>query len=561
MNRLANSSIRNAILGSMIIVPLLVFILVLGIGYYYFWRSSETSTVTRMERIVEDHRRMIRSFLDEREADLEFVVNSYGYERLAEPGVLNEVLKNLQDKSKAFVDLGVFNAQGIHVAYQGPFRLAGKDYGKEDWFNQVLKDGYYISDIFLGFRRIPHFIIALSKEEKGKKWVIRATIDSYMFNDIVKSVRIGKTGEAYIINAGGQFQTERRSGGALMGREPDAIPFPSGDGIESFIKTDAKGDAYLYATACLKDNQWLLVVRQEKDDAFRDLRTAAYLIVLITIIGGAGIVGLALYVTHRIVRRLERSEKEREELSGHLIRASRLAELGEMAAGFAHEINNPLQIIKSEQALMSVLLAELKESGDLKPSENLRELEESLGQVDHQVGRCGEITGAILKFGRQSEPKSEKVDLRVFIPDVTKMIAKKASVQGIALEEDVAQDTPTVTGDPGQLQQVLLNLLNNAIDAITTRHGASGGELSLEAKKGDGGVAEIYVRDNGCGISGENQNKIFSPFFTTKPVGKGTGLGLSVCHGIIDAMGGTMGVKSEKGSGTTFTLRLPAAKP
>ena len=96
MSRLPNTSIRNAILGSMILLPLLVFFLVLGIGYYYFSRSSETSTVSRMERIAEDHRRMILSFLDERKVDLEFVLNAYDYDRLAEPAVIRELLENLQ---------------------------------------------------------------------------------------------------------------------------------------------------------------------------------------------------------------------------------------------------------------------------------------------------------------------------------------------------------------------------------------------------------------------------------------------------------------------------------
>jgi two-component system NtrC family sensor kinase len=139
------------------------------------------------------------------------------------------------------------------------------------------------------------------------------------------------------------------------------------------------------------------------------------------------------------------------------------------------------------------------------------------------------------------------------------MISKKASVHGIGMTQDISEDTPAVNADPGQLQQVLINLLNNAFDAIVARHGFQGGELTIGASpKGTTKVA-IWVKDNGTGISTENLKKIFSPFFTTKPVGKGTGLGLSVCYGIIDSMGGTMEVSSEKSVGTTFTITLPAA--
>ncbi|MBW1779772.1 MAG: two-component sensor histidine kinase, partial [Deltaproteobacteria bacterium] len=470
------------------------------------------------------------------------------------------ILIHLQKESSAFVDLGLFNEVGMHVNYQGPYRLVGRDYAKAPWFKEVMKKGQYISDIFLGYRRIPHFIIALKREANGQIWAIRATIDTHIFNDLVKRVRIGKTGEAYLLNAKGVFQTERRSGGNLMDKDPETIRKPTSQGgIQTFIEKDSRGDAYLYATTWLADKDWLLVVRQEKADAFRFLRSASYIIILVSLISGAAIVGLAFFLTDRIVMRMERLDAEREALGGQLIRASRLAELGEMATGFAHEINNPLQVIKSEYALMDAILSELKEKGELKPSDSLSELEDSIQQIDLQISRCAGITQAILKFGRQSDPVMEDIPLQDYIPEVTHMVEQKAAVHGIVLKQEVAEDTPKVHGDRGQLQQVLLNLYNNAIDAILARHGAEGGELMVGARAKEGGKVEISVRDNGTGINPEDQKKIFSPFFTTKPVGKGTGLGLSVCYGIVDRMGGLMEVHSEKGVGTTFIVTLPAA--
>jgi two-component system NtrC family sensor kinase len=230
-----------------------------------------------------------------------------------------------------------------------------------------------------------------------------------------------------------------------------------------------------------------------------------------------------------------------------------------MAAGFAHEINNPLQIIKSEQMLIETLMEEMKEEETLKESENLADVEDSLAQIRLQIDRCAKITHAILKFGRQGESSVKDLRLEEFIPEITAMVSKKASVNGIALEENVAEGTPIIHIDPAQLQQVLLNLFNNAMDAIGERHGSSGGALRVETGAGENGQAVIRVQDNGAGISPENLQKVFRPFFTTKPVGQGTGLGLSVCYGIINSMGGTMEVNSEKGVGTTFVIRLPAA--
>jgi len=556
------AAMKRIILAIMILVPVIPFVLVLGIGYYYFTTSLETNTISSMKRIVGDHRQMIESFLAERKANLEFIVYSYGYEDLADPETLFGVFNRLQMESSAFLDLGLFNEEGIHVNYQGPYRsrLIGKDYGEEDWFKEVIRQGYYVSDVFLGYRKVPHFIIAIAREEKRKTWVIRATIDTYMFNELVKKVRIGKTGEAYILNAEGLFQTERRSGGELMKPDTDAVlettPY---EGIKTFIRKHQNGDSYLYASTWLKDKEWLLVVRQEKADAFRALRSATYLIVLIIVFGGAAITAVAFYTTNHIVRRMEFMDKEKDQLGEQLIRASRLAELGEMAAGFAHEINNPLQIMKSEQTLMDTIFSDLKEKGELKESEDLAELQDSMDQIKLQIDRCAKITQAILKFGRQGEPISRDVDLSVFIPEVASMIDKRATVHGITVKEQIAEDVPSVHGDPGQLQQVLLNLLNNAIDAIIDAHGSKGGELVIQARPDENGKVVISVTDDGAGISPENLKKVFTPFFTTKPVGKGTGLGLSVCYGIVDSMGGVMEVRSQKGVGTTFTIRLPAA--
>jgi len=560
MSETRYATLRRLILATMILVPAIPFYIVMGIGYYYFTTSIENSTVASMKRIVEDHRQMIETFLGERKSDLKFVAESYTFDELADPASLYKVFNVLQNKSAAFVDLGVFNQEGIHVTYQGLYKLIGRAYGEEDWFKEVMKQGYYTSDIFLGYRRVPHFIVAITREEPGKTWVLRATIDTQFFTHLVEKVRIGKTGEAYILNDQGVLQTQRRSGGALMDQDADHVIGPvRREGIETFLKANQKGEKFLYATAWLQDKKWLLVVREEEADAFRDVRSATLLIVIINAAVGLGIIAAAFYLTNTIVRRMEAIDTEKEQLGQQLVRASRLAELGEMAAGFAHEINNPLQIMTSEQALVDTIFSDMIHKGELKESQDLADLKDSMAQIKLQIERCAKITQAILKFGRQSEPVSKDIDLVTFIPEVTAMIVKKASVNGIAVKEEISEHMPVVRGDPSMLQQVLLNLYNNAMDAILERHGSEGGELVIASGPDEDGKVRISVTDNGMGISPENLKKIFSPFFTTKPVGKGTGLGLSVCYGIVDSMGGTMEVASQRGAGTTFTIRLPEA--
>jgi two-component system, NtrC family, sensor kinase len=555
-----HEKLRDMILVCMILVPLAPFLLTVLIGYYYFTSALEKKTVSATTRIVDDHRHMIEFFLQERKADLEFILHSYDFNYLSQQENLLRVFERLQIKSNTFVDLGVFNQDGVHVSYQGPYKLTGHLYRDEPWFNQVMKKGDYTSDIFLGFRRVPHFVIAMAKQEGPYTWVIRATIDSYMFSDMVKKVRIGKTGEAYLLNREGVFQTERRSGGNILDHDPDFGRYFADDaGIKTFIARDFQRFEYFFATTWLKDKEWLLVVRQETGDAFSDLRHASYLILLVSVLGGGGILALAFFLTNRIIERMINTDMEKDRLKEQLIRAGRLAELGEMAAGFAHEINNPLQIIKSEQALIKLILSELVEKGLINAPEEMAEVEDSVNQIELQVNRCSAITHQILKFGRKSEINPQDIDLTKFIPDITHMISNKASVNGVDVQLDISDKTPLVHSDAGQLQQVLINLFNNALDAIHERHGVQGGEMVVTSGSDGENMVYVSVKDNGIGIGNEDQKKIFSPFYTTKPVGKGTGLGLSVCYGIIDAMGGSLEVTSEKGIGTTFTIRLPAS--
>lgn len=549
--------LRKGILATMIVVPAIPFVLVLTIGYHYFTVTLKDKSVSTMVRLVEDHSLAIQTFLDERRHDLAFLTDAYQYDQLTRPEMIKEVLANLRAMSPAFVDLGVFNRQGLQTAYQGPFELAGRDYAKAEWFLEVKKRGYYISNVFLGYRQAPHFIIAVVKQAGDSFWVVRATIDPARFSSLVEEIRIGDTGEAFIVNKGGVLQTQRRSGGVLLERDHSVdrhLAFHRG--IKSFTAATESGDDFLWATAWLNDGNWLLVVRQAEADAFRALAAVARLVIVVTILGGVLIVGLALYTTGRIISRMEKVDQEKDLLGRQLIAAGRLAEIGEMSAGIAHEINNPLQIISAEQKLASTILDDMLVRGEIAPSEDLVDVVDSIRQISVQVDRCGAITHALLKFARQDEPVVVDVNLAELIPDAVALTANKAKIGGVTVTQQLADEPLVVRGDYGQLQQVLVNLLNNALDAIEETDLA--GRITVAART-DSGRIIVSVTDNGGGISSADMAKIFTPFFTTKPVGQGTGLGLSICFGLIEQMGGSMEVSSRKGEGSTMRINLPIA--
>jgi two-component system NtrC family sensor kinase len=238
-----------------------------------------------------------------------------------------------------------------------------------------------------------------------------------------------------------------------------------------------------------------------------------------------------------------------------LIMAGRLAEVGEMSAGVAHEINNPLQVMKSEYTLIQEILKDAERAGGAPTPEDLRQIRESVEEINQQIDRCKEITQGLLKFARKTEPTIQPIELPSFVHGVVSMVEHGALLENIRIVEKSQHGLEPVESDPAQLQQVFLNLLNNAINALKGRENA---EIRITVGKEDG-YATVAVADNGCGIPPENLEKIFLPFFTTKPVGQGTGLGLAISYGIVERHGGELSAANHPRGGAVFRLVLPLA--
>jgi signal transduction histidine kinase len=210
----------------------------------------------------------------------------------------------------------------------------------------------------------------------------------------------------------------------------------------------------------------------------------------------------------------------------------------------AHEINNPLAVINEEAGYMRDLFS-------VKRVYQKEDLVENIDSILESVERCGEITKQLLGFARHFEVDRQQVKPRELILQVLTFLKKEAEYRNISIHVDVPEATPDITTDLGKLRQVLMNLVNNAFQAMK-----DGGNVGISVSINDPREVTIVVKDDGCGISDENLSKIFEPFFTTKG-DKGTGLGLSITYGLVRKLGGEMLVDSEVGKGTTFTIVLP----
>ena len=240
----------------------------------------------------------------------------------------------------------------------------------------------------------------------------------------------------------------------------------------------------------------------------------------------------------------ERDEELKARAQQTIQESERLATVGQLAAGVAHELNNPLGGV----LMYSHLLLENMGKND----SNRRNLE----KIVNQATRCKKIVKGLLDFSRQTEPKIETVNINDLINAALLLVEHQAVFQNIKVIKDFLPDPPRVRVDGAQMQQVFINIALNAAEAM---EGA--GSLTIKTQKsGDGAFMEVLFTDTGCGIAEENIERLFEPFYTTKEVGRGTGLGLAISYGIVQRNNGIIEVKSEVGEGTTFMIRLPIAK-
>lgn len=552
MKRQLYSRLRLQIIGLTLVVAITPLVLLGGAIYNQFARAHEARIMDQMRLLANSQSSAVEVFLRERINLLTMLVETHTYEELARQTFLVGLFETLNQRSDmlGLVDLGVINAAGLHVAYVGPFNLGGFNYSRQAWFGEVLTKGKYVSDAYMGFRLFPHIIIAVRGRTGEHQWILRATIDLEMLNRMVRTAQSGRVGDAFIVNATGIYQTKPRFDGEVLGNS-DVDPRAFSQGATIVVKKEKGNVAYYYAGAWLLDKDWLLVIRQQTDDEVGGLLHTRNTAIAIIALGVLAIVITTVFITHIVVRHLEAAHRDLDSLSAQLVQSDKLAALGKMATGIAHEINNPLAVIGEKAGWMKDLL----EEEEFQNSPNLEEYLSSVAKIEEHVERARKITHNMLGFARRMEPRLDDVEVNHVVDQTIELLANHARIQDIGIVKHYHPSLPVIASDHAQLQQVVLNLINNAIDAI-----GSDGNIEVSTSLENNHVV-IRIKDDGPGIPKELQKRIFDPFFSTKPTGHGTGLGLSISYSIIEKLGGTLSLQSEPGKGTTFKVCLPVVAP
>jgi two-component system, NtrC family, sensor kinase len=254
-------------------------------------------------------------------------------------------------------------------------------------------------------------------------------------------------------------------------------------------------------------------------------------------------------ITHRLEQMVEERTRQLEETHAKLLHQDKMASLGKLSATVVHEINNPIAGILN----LLKLIQRIMEEGALGEKE-VRQFREYIHLMDTETQRIGRIVSNLLAFSRQSKVTVSRVNLNRIIEKTLFLNANLLKINRVKIIQDLDPDIPEVTGSEDQFQQVLMNLVSNAAEAME----GTGGTLTITTCHSlEKNHILVQVHDTGVGIGRENQSRLFEPFFTTKTKGKGVGLGLSVVYGIIEDYGGAIRVDSEAGKGTTFSMEIP----
>jgi len=528
------------------LVPLIAMTLM---NMKQYGSALKTEIIFPVSRLVSNTKRTITDFLTERRAALTYIVQDPTLDATCAQPCLSTILKRLKSSHGGFVDLGIIDSLGLQRAYVGPYDLKGKDYSEQDWFKEVLVKGVYVSDAFAGYRKIPHFVIAVKQElDNGDFYILRATIDTNKFNDLIVSLGLRPSSDAFLINQRGILQTPSRFHGGVLEKIELSIPHAS-TRTEIQEISDEEGRRSIMGYAYIEGSPFIFVVLQQEKELMKSVDKLRRILSLFLGISVTLILIVVFAAATHLVNRIYEADMKRTSALHTIEHTNKMASTGRLAAGVAHEINNPLAIINEKAGLLKDFLSL---SEELPPRDKLVGLVDS---ILYSVERCGVITHRLLGFARHIDVRSEPIDLGNFLQEVLGFLGKEAQYRNITVNMNVADQLPVIESDRGRLQQVFLNVINNAFAAVQ-----DGGRIDISAKPSTPDRVAVTITDDGCGIPPENLRAVFEPFFSTKG-DKGTGLGLSITYGLVQKLGGEISVESGVNKGTSFTITLPLKQP
>ena len=558
-----------------------------------------------LQNLVEVKETVIEQWLQERIDDGKILARSQEIKSL-DPAQIETFLKFKKELHQAYRELRVLDLTGKEIST----RPSSGTFEKEEWFQRVFEKGIFISSPTISsISEPPSFIISLLiKDEKGGSLgVLQELVVMDYVASLISEPHLGKTGNLFMANPQGEiFLHERLS--ELVKKGASRVPYFKDFSFTpkpTAVYTNNQGNQVLGSWKWIPGLKCFLIAEQETEEAFHPIHLLTRRALILFGVSTVIILVIAYWAIGTVTRPMKllgesvdsfaegqfqkaivmdrkdeigklvegftkmaaKLQKAYEALEGkvrasntelekayyllkqrqeQLIRSEKMAALGQLSAGVAHEIRNPLTSIK-------IFIQSLEKEIDLDESQ-----QEDFRIIKKEIDRLNEIVVRFLNFARPEDPQFQPVNLSALVLDTLNLLAAKIRNHGLRQDVSFPADLPWVKGDPRQLDQVLLNLLLNAIEAMP-----KGGVLKVRStvtviSETQEPRLQLIVQDTGPGIGETEKSYLFDPFFTTKE--GGTGLGLSIAYAIVQKHNGQIEVESEVGNGTSFILTLPLAE-
>jgi len=532
----------------MTVVSITPLVVMTAVDYTVTQKSTESELLLRTSRIASNTKRVVLFSLLERMTALDFIVQDNRFQMLTDCTRMEAILKNLQQSFGGFVDLGIIDSTGQQLCYVGPYDLSGVDYSDQDWFRSVRDQGMHISDVFPGFRRVPHLVIAARHELPGGGfYVLRTSLEAEFFNTQLSDLELGGMGDAFIVNAEGVLQTSSRMHGKVLDTIDLAVPEYSNS--TRVYKTQTQdGRTVLIGYAYIPQTPFILMIVKQKAVLMEPWRATRRKLIGFLALSISAIMVVILAVTTYLVNKIHWADLRRVATLHQVEYTNKMISLGRLGAGVAHEINNPLAIINEKAGLIKDLFVYTDRYADDPKLTGL------VASILTSVKRCSDVTRRLLNFARDTDGEAKPVDLALTLTEVLEFMGKEEEYRSIEVTINIDEDLPTLVTNYGKLQQILLNLINNAFAAVD-----DGGRIEIVVRESTDDTITIQVEDNGCGMTEHELTRVFEPFYTTRRSRGGTGLGLSITYSLAQELGGSIDVESEPGRGTQFRVTLPLA--
>ncbi len=537
---------RISLLFAITIIALIPSTILAILGYFQYLNLSQQQTATH----IRWHLHHVKNTLEENfiylQTSLASLTGQLSTTHITETDTLDLLFKSMHMNVESLIDLELLDSNGKVILQSSrtmPIRLSETN---TPWFRRALSDGTAVSFMKYDVHNSPSFIIAIKHimEPPQTDLLLKATFNGILLEKLAAESNAKAMEDVFIINKKGILQSPSIYFGTRQNRFPISMPTDQ----TYFTTTDkgwGMGDIF-YATAPLAGTPWILVLVKDGPIHKKEWLTFQLTLLLIFIACAAG----SFFVIHQLVNlltiRIRESDTKRMALLNEVGHTNRLATIGKLAAGVAHEINNPLAVIDQKAGLIEDLL---EFSEDFNHKEKIHT---SIGGIHNSVDRCKVITHRLLGFARKMDSVEEPVDINFIVSEVMGFLEKEALYSHIIFDMHITDDLPEIWSDRGQLQQIFLNIISNSIDAI-----GQSGVIRITTSLTEKEKILVEINDNGPGIKPNVMEHIFDPFFTTKETGKGTGLGLSITYGLVKKLGGDIKVFSKAGEGVTFYIYLP----